>query len=94
VTGAGRYKIQIATDFDFVDIVEQKIVGAVTTTVASELSNGTYYWRVAAGNYVSGSWNYHEWSGDWSFTVDTLGTPTPTNPTGGETVPDDTPRFN
>jgi hypothetical protein len=68
VTGASSYRVEIATDSLFLNIVTG--VGNLTTTIytvpASILSSGTrYYWRVNATN-TNGT---GLWSASWSFTT-------------------------
>lgn len=57
--GVRRYRLQIARDAQFADIVFDKLVYGVEYTV-SELPDGQYYWRVApapteAGQYSQGT---------------------------------------
>ncbi|MFC1926574.1 hypothetical protein ACFLWV_02360 [Chloroflexota bacterium] len=61
-----------------------------TLTVGEALPDGTYYWRVEA---VDDFGNPGGWSAVWSFTVDTVGPPTPTlvSPADGISTNDTTP---
>ncbi|MFC2058568.1 hypothetical protein ACFLTS_02855 [Chloroflexota bacterium] len=61
-----------------------------TLTVGEALPDGTYYWRVEA---VDDFGNPGGWSDVWSFTVDTVGPPTPTliSPVDGTSTNDTTP---
>lgn len=51
VAGAVEYRIEVARDTAFSDVVYTTTTAATTHTVASELDNATrYYWRVSASN--------------------------------------------
>lgn len=51
ITGAGEYRIEIARDLAFSDIIYTTTTQATTHTVASELDYAThYYWRITAIN--------------------------------------------
>jgi photosystem II stability/assembly factor-like uncharacterized protein len=55
VTGATAYHIQIATDVNFTNLVVNNNNVASTSFAPTTLNEGTYYWRVAANNFIGES---------------------------------------
>jgi M6 family metalloprotease-like protein len=70
VTGGHTYHIQVDEDKQFRS-PEQDVIGGIgaLTHIASELPDGTYYWRVRAINSVGAP---GAWSTRWWFTIDTV----------------------
>ena len=70
VTGGHTYHIQVDDDKQF-GSPERDVFGGIgaLTHIASELPDGTYYWRVQAINSVGAP---GAWSARWWFTVDTV----------------------
>ena len=57
VDGAGRYRVQVATDSSFRNVVQERVVQD-TSLAVDRLEKGTaYLWRVRAENVVSGPWS-------------------------------------
>ena len=73
VTGAVQYQVQIDDDKKFGSPLQDMTV-AGTSTTASALPDGKFYWQVRAVNSagVAGSWSKY-----WAFTVDTTGPDSP-----------------
>ncbi len=65
-SGVDHYEIQISTSPDFAHIVVQE--STQTNSYETDLSDGTYYWRVRAVDSVG---NAGDWSDVYSFIVDT-----------------------
>lgn len=88
--GAGSYRLQVATDTGFNDVVIDVDVVASTYTPAAPLANDQYVWRVRS---VAGALE-SEWSSAWSFTVQFCATPAKpalSFPKDGATLGDATP---
>jgi hypothetical protein len=64
VSDALMYRIQVATDVNFTNIVESKVVSTNSATIQLGYTT-TYYWRVRAINAI----NVSPWSETRSFTT-------------------------
>jgi hypothetical protein len=71
--GAEQYHLEADNNANFSSPEVNVAPSTTSFTPSSSLANGTYYWRVRAGDHY-GSWS--NWSTVWSFTVSTL-TPPP-----------------
>jgi hypothetical protein len=91
VTGASTYRLEVATDSNFVLVLNDSSL-VDTFRVSSQLENDTkHYWRVNANN-VGGS---GPWSDSWSFTtiVRFPSQVTLVSPANGAEIAADTARF-
>ncbi len=89
---ADRYHIAVAADSGFRSVVFSDSLGDTTCTPTNDLTEGTWYWRVRAGNTVG--WGPFGDSA-WSFTVITQGPPPPRliQPDSAATVTTSRPTF-
>ena len=69
VSGATEYHLIIATDQGFSNVVLDLFLAATSATPATLTTPGTYYWKVAATNFVG-----EVYSGSRSFTTQAQGT--------------------
>jgi len=96
VSTASKYKIDIADDSGFTNVIySYPLTGDLTTTshtIGTDLPDGTYYWHVKA---IDAADNEGNWSSSRSFVVDTTIPPPPTlsSPANGSTITDATPTF-
>jgi hypothetical protein len=91
ITGADMYRVQIATDAAFTNVVVNVPVTTLYYT-PDALADRTYYWRVRARNAAA---NWGDYCTAWSVTIDTTPPPTPVRirPANGSTTNDNTPLF-
>mgnify|MGYP005835586671 CR=1 FL=1 len=68
VPGAIRYEVQISASIGFADPIVSKTTYALAFDPDKALADGTYYWRVRAGDNSSTAWG--PYSEIWSFTKD------------------------
>jgi|GEM_PF-6249595 len=89
--GADTYRVQIATDEDFVSIVADKSGVEELSMPAENLENyTTYYWRAKAENELG---NYSDWSEYGSF-ITILASPSLIAPANEEVKVSINPKFN
>ena len=69
VTWAAQYQIQVSTNTNFANPIEQIIGMDVSAYTTPTLDNGIYYWRIRAQN-AAGIWG--AWSATDSFLVDVM----------------------
>lgn len=69
VSGAPLYRVEVATDLNFTNVIFSKETPDLSAFVTPALNYGLYYWRVRAKN-TQGVWS--GWSPTESFIVDTL----------------------
>ncbi len=64
------YKIEVANDASFNDIIEEDVISGTDKTLKN-ISIGTYYWRVAARNEIGYplEWNEANWSETRQFDI-------------------------
>ena len=89
---ADNYRLQIATDPDFANLIvdNSSIPGTENSwTPPSPLPDNFYYWRIQ--RYFNNSW--YAWTSTETFRIDTLppGPPTLLSPSDGEVLNDNTP---
>ena len=72
VIDSDEYQIQIDNNSDFSSPERDETITSTDHTPASDLSDGTYYWRVRGHNTSDGCDAYGLWSNTWWVTVDTL----------------------
>ena len=95
INDAANYELQVDDKENFLSRPDMVIADSNSTSstyTASDITDGTYYWRVRAKD-SAGNWS--RWSDIWSFTVDTQGPQAPTllKPDNESTIPDSTPEF-
>lgn len=92
VGDAVRYQVQIDDDRRFGSPAYDVLVTDPTFTVPAPLTDGRYYWRVAALNSFNAP---GRWSSSYDFIIDTLPPDVPTlnDPANGAWTDDDTPRL-
>lgn len=95
VLDSDNYLLQIATDPAFDSVVRSLFdirANEYSLSQQEELEDGTYYWRVAAGDNAG---NLGPWSDNWKLTVDTVAPSTPSleSPALGSYENDNTPVF-
>jgi fibronectin type III domain protein/WD40 repeat protein len=75
VATANRYRIQIATDSGFTNIIPLTVNESATTSLAltQSLGQGDYYWQAQARD-TAGNWS--NWSAPRHFTINLLKSPT------------------
>ncbi|MHB8990471.1 MAG: glycoside hydrolase family 78 protein [Chloroflexota bacterium] len=74
VAGATRYQLMVGTNAWFGSkVIDTTVTGTSSFTPTTGLANGSYYWKVNAGNGAGTS----GWSPTWSFTVSGGTTPPP-----------------
>jgi hypothetical protein len=88
VTGAASYKLEVATDVNFANIVADVTVTPTNHTLTAPLNvNTTYYWRVTAFNACGGTtpapWSFTTWPVNAVQELDGLGVSISPNPTSG-----------
>ncbi|MHA2252977.1 MAG: glycoside hydrolase family 78 protein [Candidatus Kariarchaeaceae archaeon] len=89
VTGATKYKVQLDDNVGFSSPTETTIFSVSSWTVSPWLFDGTYYWRVAAGDVDN---KYGSWTSSRTFTVfSPLTFPLPLTPVQWEVIDDRTP---
>lgn len=97
VSGAAGYHIQVASDIGFASVLfENEAVTQSTFTHTTELSDGTYYWRVRAQD---AGFNASDWSTANQFSIQTVVVVTPpvapvlVSPENASTIYDNPPQF-
>jgi hypothetical protein len=68
VFGSDEYEIQIDDDVNFSSPERDETIASTAYTPASDLSDGTYHWRVR-GHNTGGCDVYGKWSSPWSVTI-------------------------
>jgi hypothetical protein len=70
LTGANYYRVQVATDSLFAQIVSDTTISNTSLTIAGLAPSTTYYWRL---NASSAEYCPSVWTETWSFTRNSLG---------------------
>ncbi|MBN2322980.1 MAG: hypothetical protein JXQ30_04540 [Spirochaetes bacterium] len=91
VEGAVAYHVQLSASSTFASFLEDEVLPYDETTYeSSSLSDGKYYWRVAASDGL----NWSDWSTTYTFAVATqIGVPRLYSPKYGETLTTNKPSF-
>ncbi len=82
---ANLYRLQVATDSAFSSVIVDEQTNRTSHRMSSDLSQGRYYWRVAARD-AAGNWG--AWSEEWSFDITLM-----RSPANGSYTTDTTPTF-
>ncbi len=85
-----EYQLQVDNVVTFVSLEEDITTSNTFHTVLSDLSDGTYFWRIRAKDTAD---NWGAWSSIWSFSVDLEGpiAPTLSTPSDSAFIGDNTP---